>query len=1027
MGRNLEGGFRNPGKEFRPSPFWSLNDELVDEELAWQVREMKDKGFGGYFMHSRVGLVTKYLSREWMLRLRTCLEEGKRVDMESWLYDEDKWPSGFAGGLVPARSEEYRAKGLEAIEISAADLEEAKEDRFLLAVFSLLLDERGTIKRMAQVYPRGERPIEGGRLFAFRVAVAGRSNWYNGESYVDLLDPKVTEAFLCETHDAYAREFGSDFGEHMPGIFTDEPNLATVGDVPWTRDFETYFKEVNGYSILDKLPLLYFRGEGHEKVRHDYWRTVTKRFIESFTIPFSERCERYGLKFTGHYLAEDTLYSQVRAIGAAMPHYEYMHVPGIDHLGRNIRDPLTLKQVSSVAHQLGRSRIMCEIFGVSGHSMTFEDQKWIADFHFALGITFLVPHLTLYSMRGDRKRDYPPTFSYHQPYWEYQRLINDYFARCSYILSQGRFVADVLLLHPVSSAWACFSASMRGEDANSKNVEVNRLNSELTYLVECLLEGHRDFDLGDEFIIERHASVEGDEFIVGEQRYRMVVVPPSLNWSSSTLRLLREFAANGGRVLFVGQIPTHVDGEPSDVWEEFVDMPNVRFVSNLKDAVIATIDGMLERDVSIVDEGGYEIPEIYYHHRVLDGDHILFVSSRSRFSTLKARIRLRCRGSVSEWDPVDGRIRSVRYTTDGDYTELKADFPPAGSHIFVVSAREVTTSRPEGLDQMVGRVTETIPLHGNWRFKRLHPNSLTLDYCRYSIDDSDWSEPVPVWKARRAITEAVGMREFEGIQPWALIDKGIRPERRRIRLRFEFQVEELPRSASMVVERGWLFTMAVNGHPVPTKTSEWHWDKQFVKVDVTQYLVRGLNQVELSCTYDLGVEIEEAYLVGDFGLRRAGVRDYVLSEEPPVLQDGSWTDQGYPFYSGNIVYEKAVGISKSEERVYSVRLEGPRGTLFRLFVNGREAGFLWRRPWELDVTDLVKDGENLIQVEVVSSLRNTFGPLHHDLGDRLPWTGPWEFVDESHWTDQYQFAPYGLLGGAEVVVRALEPRRLGDI
>jgi hypothetical protein len=66
-------------------------------------------------------------------------------------------------------------------------------------------------------------------------------------------------------------------------------------------------------------------------------------------------------------------------------------------------------------------------------------------------------------------------------------------------------------------------------------------------------------------------------------------------------------------------------------------------------------------------------------------------------------------------------------------------------------------------------------------------------------------------------------------------------------------------------------------------------------------------------------------------------------------------------------------------------------------------------------------------VEVVSSLRNTFGPLHHDLGDRLPWTGPWEFVDESHWTDQYQFAPYGLLGGAEVVVRALEPRRLGDI
>jgi len=86
---------KDPCKKYRPSPFWSWNDAPSPEELSWQVREFADKGFGGYFMHSRVGLATAYLSEEWMKCIKACLETGKKVGAESWLYDEDKWPSGF--------------------------------------------------------------------------------------------------------------------------------------------------------------------------------------------------------------------------------------------------------------------------------------------------------------------------------------------------------------------------------------------------------------------------------------------------------------------------------------------------------------------------------------------------------------------------------------------------------------------------------------------------------------------------------------------------------------------------------------------------------------------------------------------------------------------------------------------------------------------------------------------------------------------------------------------------------------------
>ena len=53
---------RSPSSEYRPAPFWSWNDTLTDEELRWQVRELKRAGYGGFFMHPRVGLETEYLS-----------------------------------------------------------------------------------------------------------------------------------------------------------------------------------------------------------------------------------------------------------------------------------------------------------------------------------------------------------------------------------------------------------------------------------------------------------------------------------------------------------------------------------------------------------------------------------------------------------------------------------------------------------------------------------------------------------------------------------------------------------------------------------------------------------------------------------------------------------------------------------------------------------------------------------------------------------------------------------------------------
>ena len=194
--------FRDPPKSFRPAPFWSWNDDLEDDELAWQVRDMKAKGFGGYFMHSRDGLITEYLSEAWMQRVATCIRVGREQDMESWLYDEDRWPSGFAGGLVPAQDPSYRACGLVAERIAATDAEEAARDADTLAVFAVRRAADGGIAEMRRLAPgTGASPDDGAcEVRRFAVKRMAPTNRFNGEAYVDLLNPEVTEAFLRSTY-----------------------------------------------------------------------------------------------------------------------------------------------------------------------------------------------------------------------------------------------------------------------------------------------------------------------------------------------------------------------------------------------------------------------------------------------------------------------------------------------------------------------------------------------------------------------------------------------------------------------------------------------------------------------------------------------------------------------------------------------------------------------------------------------------------------------------------------------------------
>lgn len=332
MNKSLLRDFKSPPNQYRGAPFWAWNGHLEEPELRRQIRIMQRMGLGGFFMHARVGLETPYLSDEFMDCVGACVDEAERLGMQAWLYDEDRWPSGFAGGLV-TRKKEFRKRTL-ALEVLDSP-SKLKWNKDLVAAFAGKLD--GQAASQVRRIGRNSRPRgleKGQKILAFRVVIDEPSDYYNGFTYVDTLNKRAIAEFLRVTHEAYRRRFGKHFGRRIPGIFTDEPNHGgkfwafispSDRDVPWTDELPAAFRRRYGYDLLDHLVEVFFDVDGRptSPAHLHYHDCVTEMFVDGYSRQIGQWCDKHGLLHTGHVLFEDSLSSQTAMVGSTMRFYEY--------------------------------------------------------------------------------------------------------------------------------------------------------------------------------------------------------------------------------------------------------------------------------------------------------------------------------------------------------------------------------------------------------------------------------------------------------------------------------------------------------------------------------------------------------------------------------------------------------------------------------------------------------------------------------------------------------------------------------
>jgi hypothetical protein len=982
--------FKHPETEYRSVPFWSWNDDLTDRELKRQISEMHQQGWGGFFMHARQGLVTPYLSQAWMQCINSCVSEAASAGIFAWLYDEDKWPSGFAGGIIPRMGPKYRQKAL---------VMRINEDR--ISSFSGHYDGQkfSKLKNVSQIELLKTKNYQDTNLSFYIYTSCLGDSWFNGNSYVDLLEPEVVEAFIKNTYELYAAHVGKEFGKRVPGIFTDEPCIYFFSlpypALPWTDKFPQHFEANNKYSILDHLPSLFFKIGNYHKIRFDYWRTITELFVESYTQKLYNWCSKRKLLLTGHFMYEDSLHDQIRWIGAAMPHYEYMHQPGIDHLGRKILSPLAAKQVSSVAHQLGKRRALVEIFGAAGQNLTFKDRKWLADWHFIHGINFINPHIALYSMRGERKRDHPPNLFFQQPWWKYNLHIENYIARLCYVLSQGERITEILVLHPISSVWSVYSPL---------NTEpVRQIDADFCSLMKYLLDLHLDFDLGDEGLIAKYGRVEEQKFCVGNCKYQVVLIPPSISWQKSTLTLLQEFRQNGGKILKVKPFPRLVEGEENPLLKEV--LSQAIGVENEQTQIKKILERIVPAYVRIRSYKGENIGAIWCHYRRCDDKFIYFLANTDAKKGYNAVVQLPGDLKWEEWDALTGRTKEIYKVKRNGWAEIRLNFAPAGSYLLVGNSKSSSSriAAPRGYK----RINE-ITLSNNWTYQREAPNALVLDYCQYQLikgnqntqftENSDvWHLPLPVWQAFRHIkTQPLGTR---------------------FALRFQFDIDfplGLYRAVRLVCETPEKFQIQVNDKEVKARNDDYWCDISFKKIDISQRVKKGRNIVRIDGVLKEDTELENLYIIGDFTVKSLRNNQFTLVEEPQRLRSGNLTRQGYPFFAGAITLRQNVYMKPAKAGRIFLTIQRLKAIVTEVMVNGKTAGII---PWEphcIEITNYLRHGNNEIAIKLVNSLHNLLGPLHHREGEVLK-VAPKTFSDIEHWTDAYNLVSLGF-SGAKIVI-----------
>ena len=1008
--------FFNPTSEYRGTPFWAWNCKMDIEILDEQIEYLNEMGFGGFHMHSRTGMAVPYLGEEFMNLVKFCTNKAKSKNMLAYLYDEDRWPSGTAGGFV-TRNPRYRARYIEFSlnKESHFPMEEALNEGkpYLLCVFDIVLNENGELLRYQHISPN-DKPL--GTKWYVYVKTPEESPWFNNQTYVDTLSKEAVDEFIKITYNAYKNAVGDEFSKTIPSIFTDEPqftlkqplgcaNSMDSAIFPWTMSFRESFSKNYNYDILDRLPeIVWNLPDGKiSTARYHYHNHTAEMFAQSFADNCGKWCDEHKIALTGHVLEEPTLQSQTSALGEAMRPYRAFAIPGIDMLCNRIEFS-TAKQCQSVVHQHGREAMLCELYGVTNWDFDFRGHKFQGDWLAALGVTIRVPHLSWVSMAGEAKRDYPASINYQSPWYKEYKYIEDHFARINTALTRGKPIVKIAVIHPIESYWINL-----GPDQNTFDVRT-QLDKKFSDIIEWLLLGTIDFDFISESLLPSMLKETNGKLCVGVMEYDAVVVPDCITIRSSTLEMLKQFNISGGKIIFVGQCPKYVDAiTDTSVYELYnksviIPFDKIELLNSLEEY----------RTVKIINQNGsltsnfiYNMREdnsckwLFIAHGSFDVCDPTFIATSTKEYTTPQNIKIIIYGEYHPtlYNTLDGKIYNIKYEIKDGQTIIDWNMYSNDSILLNLSydLPHETNFKSAAQD----KPSKIIRFKEKVRLTRFEPNVLLLDRAEYSLNEEPFNTEEEILILDNICRKKMGwpLRSDVFAQPWVIDEE---KTVNYITLKFSINSEIYVKDAFLSIEDAEKLQITLNNETVCNEINGWYVDKSIKTVSLPE-IKKGLNELIVKLPFGKRTNTEWCYILGDFGVKTEGCFSTIIEPNTHV-GFSSLTNQGLPFYGGNVSYKTNIHTPDCYAIICANYF---RGALIKVLVDGEEKGIIAFAPYHLKIDEMTK-GNHTIEFILYGNRINTFGGMHNI--SQPKWVGPNFWRSEGdQWCYEYILKDTGIL------------------
>jgi len=532
---------------------------------------------------------------------------------------------------------------------------------------------------------------------------------YSDGLATDHFSSRATEDYLQYIIDRLHKKFGDLSKCPLKQLYL--PSYEVRGRV-WTPDFPEKFVQYRSYNPTRYLPaLLGYTIESPQvtdRFVYDFQKTMGDLLVDAYYRTASTTAKHAGLGIEAESGGpgppiHDVPVDALKALGA------------IDEIRGEFwpwRQQKTwqglwvVKETACAAHIYGRRRVHMESFTGFHHWEYGPFQlKPSADRAFCEGMNHIVWHTcTHQSPEADK-----PGWVYHAGthltpsliWWPMAKSFIDYLSRCSFLLQQGLFTADV-----------CYYYG----DQGSNFVPIKHIDPSLGYGF--------DYDVTNPEVLLSRMSVKNGRITLPDgMQYELLVLPDRKDIDLQVLKKLAELAQAGATI--VGPKPTCSNGlhdylsrdkkirqladslwgkcDGKTIFENPCGPGKIIWGRTLRDILQARGIGP-DFDYAPRDNN----PDIDYIHRRTPQADIYFVSNKNnQAKSIDACFRVT--GKTPElWSPATGCFREMLVFQSTDRgTRLRLELPPAGSTFVVFrkpADRPHLVSADEGLE--VAKVTD---------------------------------------------------------------------------------------------------------------------------------------------------------------------------------------------------------------------------------------------------------------------------------------------------------------------------------